>query len=219
MLRISQVKCQVGHTQEQLQEKIRKKLRLRDHEDFSFEIVRQSIDARHKDQIQYVYTVDVIISGEERRKLPADVARIKRVTYTVPRCGTSKLAHRPVIVGSGPAGLFCALLLARAGYRPVILERGARVEERRKEVDRFWESGRLNPDSNVQFGEGGAGAFSDGKLNTQIKDKSGRIRYVLESFVRAGDQYGSFLHAHEGAGKNNLVFQRIRRKSQDYHTG
>lgn len=93
---------------------------------------------------------------------------------------------RPVVVGSGPAGLFCAWILALAGCRPILLERGACVEERQRDVEEFWKSGILNPMSNVQFGEGGAGTFSDGKLNTLVKDTSGRNRFVLETFVRFG---------------------------------
>jgi len=100
------------------------------------------------------------------------------------------------IIGSGPAGLFCAYLLALEGYRPLVLERGACVEERKKDVDRFWETGVLDPSSNVQFGEGGAGTFSDGKLNTLVKDKTGRNRFVLETFVKFGADE-DILYAHK----------------------
>ena len=93
---------------------------------------------------------------------------------------------RPVVIGAGPAGLFCALMLAEHGYRPILLERGRCVEEREKDIDRYWESGKLDPSSNVQFGEGGAGTFSDGKLNTQINDKTGRSEKVLQVFTEAG---------------------------------
>ena len=99
---------------------------------------------------------------------------------------TKKLQQRPVIVGAGPAGLFAAYQLTEAGYAPVILERGKPVEERKADVEHFWETGVLAPDSNVQFGEGGAGTFSDGKLNTGVKDPSGRNRFVLETFVKFG---------------------------------
>lgn len=98
----------------------------------------------------------------------------------------NQLLHRPVIVGAGPAGLFAAYQLTEAGYAPLIIERGRPVEERKADVERFWETGVINPDSNVQFGEGGAGTFSDGKLNTGVKDPSGRNRFVLETFVRFG---------------------------------
>lgn len=100
--------------------------------------------------------------------------------------GEETLSHRPVIVGMGPAGLFCGLMLARAGFKPLILERGGPVEERRVKVERFWAGGGLDLKSNVQFGEGGAGTFSDGKLNTLVKDVTGRNRKVMELLVEAG---------------------------------
>ena len=104
----------------------------------------------------------------------------KDVAYQFPRAGTEKMHHRPIIIGSGPAGLFCAYLLAEHGYAPIVYERGASVEERLSDIEKFWETGILNPESNVQFGEGGAGTFSDGKLNTLVKDVSGRNKKVLE---------------------------------------
>ena len=106
--------------------------------------------------------------------------------YVLPVRGTEKLSCRPVIIGSGPAGLFCAWLLAKTGYKPVVLERGEKAADRKKQVDAFWNGKPLNPNSNVQFGEGGAGTFSDGKLNTSVKDPSGRNRKVLELFVECG---------------------------------
>ena len=106
--------------------------------------------------------------------------------YQFPKPGSTRLVHPPVIVGSGPAGLFCAWYLAKAGYRPLVLERGEQASRRKETVDHFWKNGVLNPDSNVQFGEGGAGTFSDGKLNTLVKDPNGRNHEVLKRFVQAG---------------------------------
>ena len=104
----------------------------------------------------------------------------------MPEHGSEPLSGRAAVIGSGPAGLFCAYLLAKEGYHPLVIERGAPVNERREDVRKFWETGRRNTVSNVQFGEGGAGTFSDGKLNTLVKDPIGRNRFVLETFVKFG---------------------------------
>lgn len=147
-------------------------------------IRRRSIDARKKPQIFYIFSVDVVLSGfaEEQvlsKSRNADCQKSPWVTYEFPKEGTKEMQGCPVIVGMGPAGLFCAYELALHGYRPLLLERGKCVEERTEDVARFWKEGVLLPESNVQFGEGGAGAFSDGKLNTLIKDKDGRCAEVL----------------------------------------
>ena len=115
-----------------------------------------------------------------------NVSLIEKKKYVFPKSGSQPLRQRPVVVGAGPAGLFCALMLARHGYRPILLERGCDVETRMKDVEQFWNDGKLKRNSNVQFGEGGAGTFSDGKLNTLVKDEKGRNRFVLETFVHAG---------------------------------
>jgi len=191
MLRVSQIKLPPDHTPEAVRAAVEKRLRLKPGTEFSCQVIRQSIDARKKPDIFYVYTVDVQIPGEAQvlkraGKKSSDVVRVSNAAYRVPESGTEKMTGRPVIIGSGPAGLFCALALARAGYRPLVIERGEKVEERVRSVEKFWDQNVLDPDSNVQFGEGGAGTFSDGKLNTTIKDPEGRIRFVLRTFVEAG---------------------------------
>ncbi len=190
MLRINQVKIKINHTQQELREKAADMLRIPVEGIRSVQIVRQSIDARKKPEIFYTYTLDVEAAGEEKllRKMKGrlQISKADIVKYRFPESGTEVSEHPPVIVGMGPAGLFCGYYLALHGYRPVILERGKCVEERQKDVESFWETGRLDPESNVQFGEGGAGAFSDGKLNTLVKDKDGRNREVLETFVKFG---------------------------------
>lgn len=188
MLRINQLKLPVGHSKSDLKQAVLHLLHISEEELLGFQIFRRSVDARKKPQIFYVYTIDVKTLREEKllKRLKNKVQKITPTRYETPAHGAESLHHRPVIIGAGPAGLFCAYLLAREGYRPVLLERGASVEERMQDVNAFWITGALKPESNVQFGEGGAGTFSDGKLNTLVKDKCGRNRFVLETFVRFG---------------------------------
>lgn len=189
MIQISQLKLPIGHTKEQLEQKIRKLLRLGKQHDFSYEIIRQSLDARKKAEKKFVYTVLVSASHENKilhKVNDKNIMFTKRVTYHFPASGAKLLSQRPVIVGSGPSGLFCAYMLAKHGYRPLILERGEEVQKRKEKVDAFWKNGTLDLQSNVQFGEGGAGTFSDGKLNTLVKDPVGRNREVLRIFVECG---------------------------------
>ena len=161
MIRITQLKLSINHTPEELSQKIRKELRLKN-EGFTYEIVKQSLDCRHKEDKKFVYTVDVFLQDKNqeskifRRVHNNNIMSINKKDYQFPLPGTEKLEHVPVIVGSGPAGLFCAWYLARAGYRPLVLERGQEAQKRKETVDCFWKDGVLDPDSNVQFGEGGA---------------------------------------------------------------
>jgi len=188
MIRINQLKLPVGHTPEELRNALAKELRIPQERIRKYEIWKKSIDARKK-PVSFVYTVDVWAEGEKqilKKNKNKDVAEAQRKQYCFPKTEGLPMRTRPVIVGTGPAGLFCGLMLARAGYRPILLERGEQASKRQKTVDRFWETGELISDSNVQFGEGGAGTFSDGKLNTLVKDPAGRNREVLEIFVRAG---------------------------------
>ena len=195
MIRITQCSIPCGAGQEALADRLRNMLKMTkgEWERCSFRIVRHSVDARRKPQLLDVYSAEVMTplgaAGERKlvKKLRSrNISTAEPVRYRFPSSGSEPLRHRPVVIGAGPAGLFCALFLAEHGYRPLVLERGAAMEERIADVRRFWETGELNPDSNVQFGEGGAGTFSDGKLNTQVNDRTGRIAKVLETFVEAG---------------------------------
>lgn len=189
MIRISQLKLDVNHTPIQLVEKICKILRISEEALESYEIQKLSIDARKKPQIFYIYVVDVLVRNEKQvlaKVKDNTISKIEKKPYVFECKGTKKLNNRPVIIGSGPAGFFCAYMLALAGYCPIILEQGEDVDKRSESVEKFWKEGTLKKHSNVQFGEGGAGTFSDGKLNTLVKDKYGRNRKVLEVFVENG---------------------------------
>lgn len=188
MILISQLKLPIHHTREDLERKILRTLK-NPKSKFTYEIVKQSLDARKKEEKKFVYTIEVSIPEEKKilKKVnDKNIMLIEKRTYQFPQPGEEVLNHPPVIVGSGPAGLFCAWYLARAGFRPIILERGEEAPKRKDTVERFWKEGKLDPDSNVQFGEGGAGTFSDGKLNTLVKDPNGRNKEVLRRFVEAG---------------------------------
>lgn len=188
MIRISQLKLPVTHTEEQLQKKIAKTLKCQG-TPFTYEIKKQSLDSRHKNDKIFVYTVDVSIRNEQKflkKVVNNNIMSTNEKPYVFPSEGKNSYEHSPVIIGSGPAGIFCAWYLAQAGFCPVVLERGEEAYKRQVSVERFWKDGILDPDSNVQFGEGGAGTFSDGKLNTLVKDSFGRNKEVLKRFVNAG---------------------------------
>ena len=222
MIRIQQLKLPIRHTEADLKARILKKLGIREDAMISYEIRKQSIDARKKPELFYVYTADVNVRKEaalKKKKKQSDILFLeKEKPYKITVQNDRRPDERPVIIGMGPAGLFCGLELARLGFRPLILERGAAVEERMKDVEKFWETGILNPDSNVQFGEGGAGTFSDGKLNTMVHDNAGRGRYVLEQFVKYGAPEEILWQNKPHIGTDILVdvVRNMRRQIQEY---
>lgn len=197
MLKITQVKLPVEHTEKDIRNKLIKELRLNnlfagDYPYFSYNIIRRSIDARKKPDIFFVYSISVDFKSEKiedtilKRCKNNNVSHYEKIVYNVPESGNIKLINRPIIIGSGPAGLFAALILSENGYKPIVIERGEKVENRVEKINKFWLGESVDINSNVQFGEGGAGTFSDGKLNTVVKDPSGKNQYVLDTFVRFG---------------------------------
>ena len=199
MLRINQIKLKPDHSAEALEQAVRKVLRVKESDQITFYIAKRSLDARHKPELLYIYSVDVteINHGATSFDLKKKAAQLKnrnilwieKEKYQFPKVtggGLVKEADRPVIIGFGPAGIFAALKLAEAGLCPIVYERGDSVEARKDKVEAFWNGNSLDLNTNVQFGEGGAGTFSDGKLNTMIKDPTGRIREVLQIFVEYG---------------------------------
>lgn len=176
-------------------------------------VAKRSVDARHRDRISFVYTVAAEVDGDEEeiaRRLRDPKITVKKDAPLQTAHGTSSLEAPPVIVGFGPAGMFAGLLLAREGYRPVILERGRDVDTRVDDVRRFWTQGILDAESNVQFGEGGAGTFSDGKLTTRIGDA--RCGFVLREMVRHGAPEEILWHSkpHLGTDRLRQIVKSIR---------
>ncbi|MGN8261427.1 NAD(P)/FAD-dependent oxidoreductase [Pseudomonas sp. SMSB3] len=191
MLRITELKLPLDHPDEALREAIVQRLGIDDAQLLSFNLFKRSYDARKKNsELLFIYTIDLHASNEAEllRKFADDrnIGVAPDVTYKYVGQAPADLQERPIVVGLGPCGIFAGLLLAQMGFKPIILERGKEVRQRTKDTWGLWRKSVLNPESNVQFGEGGAGTFSDGKLYSQIKDPNHHGRKVLEEFVKAG---------------------------------
>ena len=190
MLRLTEIKLPLTHADDEIRTAILKKLAIEDADLLSFTIFRRGVDARKVSAILFIYTLDVVLRDEAvvlaRFGKDPHVSIAPDTSYHFAAHAPNNMTERPVVVGMGPAGLFAGLILAQSGFRPIIVERGKAVRERTKDTFGLWRQSVLNPESNVQFGEGGAGTFSDGKLYSQIKDPRHLGRKVLEEFVKAG---------------------------------
>ncbi len=214
MIRIREIALPPEHSVEQLSYEVARTLKISNSKVRRVKLVRRSIDARKKPDVKIVYTIDVAVDGNENKILKhsgckrASLAPVSY--YKVPK--TASAETRPVVVGFGPAGMFAALVLALAGLRPLVLERGEDAGTRHEKVERFFATGVLDSKSNVQFGEGGAGTFSDGKLNTGVNNP--RIGWVLEQLVAAGAAEDILFDAKPHVGTDVLltVVQNIRQR-------
>ena len=190
MLRITELKLPLDHTESAIKTAILNRLGIPAVELLSYTVFRQGHDARKRNDISLVYTLDVELKNEAallaRKGDDPHLSLTPDTTYRFVTQAPAKLADRPIVIGTGPCGLFVGLILAQMGFKPIILERGKEVRERTKDTFGLWRKSIFNPESNVQFGEGGAGTFSDGKLYTQIKDPNHYGRKVLTEFVKAG---------------------------------
>lgn len=206
MLRINNISLNFEN-EKKLKKAIAKKLNTK--EKFNFKIVKKAIDARKRDNIKFVYSVDVDIKNETRYLKIKDLSLANELNYIIEK---KELINRPIVVGSGPAGLFCALRLAIMGANPIVIEQGSKAYVRRDSINSFFENGNLDIYNNIQFGEGGAGTFSDGKLTTNIKDD--RIKFILETFVENGAPKEILYKAKPHIGTDYLidVVQNIRKK-------
>ena len=208
MIRIKKIIISVENfNQENLKKNIAKKIKCNPNEIKNIKIVRLSIDARKKENILYNIEADISTNNEEKilkQTNNNEIYKTPKEEYIYPAKGNIELKKRPIIIGSGPAGLFCSHLLAELGYKPIIIERGEEISKRIKTVETFWKTGKLNENSNVQFGEGGAGTFSDGKLNTLTKDTNNRQKRILNTFVKYGANKDILYSNHPHIGTDML---------------
>ena len=218
MIRIRQVKIDaIKNDMNELLFKCAKLLRIDVSDIKNYKISKKSLDARNKPNLYFIYEVDLEVSNEDiilSKINNEDIFKTPCEEYSFNDFGDIKLSNRPVIVGSGPAGLFCAYMLALNGYNPIIIERGKCIDERISDVESFWDNNKLNEESNVLFGEGGAGTFSDGKLNTLVKDKRFMQKKIFEIFIENGapEEIMYDYKPHIGTDILRTVVKNIRNK-------
>jgi uncharacterized FAD-dependent dehydrogenase len=215
MIRVTEIKLPLtsatdkGHTDSEIKTALIKKLAINATDLIEFSIFKRGVDARKPNAILLVYSLDVSVNGEAKvlAKFSRDphVKPSPDISYHFVANAPSNLKSRPIVIGFGPAGIFAALILAQSGFKPIVLERGKAVRERTKDTWDFWRKSKLNPESNVQFGEGGAGTFSDGKLYSQIKDPKHYGRKILQEFVKAGAPPEILYTSHPHIGTFRLV--------------
>lgn len=218
MIRLNEIKLPLDHEEEALTAAITKKLGISEDQVISYNVFRRGYDARKKANILLIYTLDVIVENEaallEQFVSDPHVKETPDMEYKFVAKAPENVTERPVVIGFGPCGLFAALILAQAGFKPIVVERGKEVRERTKDTFGFWRKRTLNTESNVQFGEGGAGTFSDGKLYSQVKDPNFYGRKVITEFVAAGapEEIMYVSKPHIGTFKLVTMIEKMRAK-------
>lgn len=221
MIRLTEIKLPLDHEEEALIAAITKKLGISEDQVISFNVFRRGYDARKKTNILLIYTLDVVVENDEPLLVKfADDPHVKQtpdMEYKFVAKAPENITERPVVIGFGPCGLFAALILAQSGFKPIVVERGKEVRERTKDTFGFWRKRTLNTESNVQFGEGGAGTFSDGKLYSQVKDPNFYGRKVITEFVEAGapEEILYVSKPHIGTFKLVTMIEKMRAKIID----
>uniref|UniRef100_UPI0040480D92 NAD(P)/FAD-dependent oxidoreductase n=1 Tax=Rheinheimera sp. TaxID=1869214 RepID=UPI0040480D92 len=216
MLRLTEIKLPLNHDENAINAVILQKLALQPEQLHSVSVFKRGFDARKKSDIQLIYTLDIEVDNEAAllTKFAKDqhVKPSPDTSYKFVAKAPATLTERPIVIGLGPWGLFAGLLLAQMGFKPIILERGKEVRERTKDTFGFWRGKELNPESNVQYGEGGAGTFSDGKLYSQVKDPKHYGRKVMSEFVAAGapDEIMYVSKPHIGTFKLVAMVEKMR---------